>query len=143
MEQHSERTRRLFASLCQAVEWQKDPDTGRDVVSIPDVCGDFWWAQLHSWAENIRDVGCPSCGEFAVRAAEGLHDIVNSHLGKPLQHPESVLTLASAVLDTLEANPQFNNGAVAQHQDEDLCELVPRNMTFEATLIHQDPASLE
>ena len=98
---------------------------------------------MHSWAQNIRDVGCPSCGEFAVKVAEGVHDVVNNHLGKPLQHPESVLALAKAVAHTLESNPTFGNNIASQHHDEDLCELVPASMTFEATLIHQDPASTE
>ena len=132
-----------FAALKQEpVRWEKDPDTGDDVVSIPEVCGGFWWAQLHSWAKNIRDDGCSSCGQFAVEAARAIHDIVNSHLGKPIQHPDSVIFLSRKILDMLDTNPVFGTN-VPFHQDEELCELVPTAMTFEASLFHQDPASSE
>ncbi|MDP2661733.1 MAG: hypothetical protein Q8R28_13480 [Dehalococcoidia bacterium] len=76
--------------------WEQNPETGDQEVSIPDVSGPFWWAQLHAWAENIRDVGCPTCGEFAVKAATALHDVVNNHLGKPIQHPANLREIAAA-----------------------------------------------
>ena len=124
--------------------WSKETGTAEETVSIPEVCGGYWWAELHSWAENIRDHGCASCGEFAVMAAQAIHDVVNSELGKPLQHTEAITNLARAMLRTMETNPQFNNSPRTwQDQDEDLCELVPNDMTFEASLFHQDPASLE
>ena len=69
------------------VPWEVEPETGDRFVSVPEVCGEFWWAQLHSWAENIRDHGCSTCGDVAVPMAMAFHDLVNYKLGKPIQHP--------------------------------------------------------
>lgn len=59
-----------------------DPETGEEYVSIPEVAGPGWWATLHSWAENIRDNGCSHCGEFAVKMAAAMHDLVNWKLAQ-------------------------------------------------------------
>ena len=69
------------------VPWEVEPETGDRFVSVPEVCGEFWWAQLHSWAENIRDHGCSTCGDVAVPMAMAFHDLVNYKLGKPIQYP--------------------------------------------------------
>ncbi len=75
------------------VPWQKD-EQGNDVVSIPDICGPSWWAMIHAWAESIRDAGCASCGGFAVKAVNALHDLVNIHLEKPLHDADNFLEIA-------------------------------------------------
>ena len=71
----------------------------REPYVIPDLCGAYWWAQLHSWAENIRTVGCRPCGEFAVDAAVALHDVVNHHLDKPIQDPANLERIATYFAD--------------------------------------------
>ncbi len=71
---------------------RREPDEG--LVYVPDVCGAFWWAQLHSWAQNIHDWGCPKCGAWAIHAARALHDMVNVHLKKKPHHPRDLVKFA-------------------------------------------------
>lgn len=70
-----------------------------DSISIPDICGPSWWAMIHAWAESIRDAGCASCGEFAVKAVSALHDLVNIHLEKPLHDAPNFLEIADHYLE--------------------------------------------
>ena len=83
--------------------WETDPESGEKFVAIADVCGGFWWAQLHSWAENIRDHGCSDCGNFAVAMAEAMHDLVNVKLGKPLHSPEALALFSKFFQQAVEA----------------------------------------
>ena len=64
----------IAALAAPTVEWEIDAETGERYVPVPNVCGEFGWSQLHSWAENIRDHMCSNCGDFAVKAAHALHD---------------------------------------------------------------------
>ena len=87
-----------FADLAQRpITIERDPETGEDVVSIPEVCGEFWWATLHSWAHNVHDHGCSHCGEFAISAARAMHDTVNVQLGRPVLHPQDLREVAEAM----------------------------------------------
>ena len=65
----------------EVVPWDID-EHGDQGVYVPDVCGPSWWRMLHGWAEAIRDEGCPSCGEFAVKAVNALHDLVQPQAGQ-------------------------------------------------------------
>lgn len=74
----------------------KDGSEGEEVASA---CGAFWWAQLHSWASNLRDHGCQGCGEFAIGMTQAMHDLVNvklAHEGRPktVQHPDDLRQFA-------------------------------------------------
>lgn len=66
-------------------------------VYVPDICGPSWWAVLHGVAQAIRDCGCSSCGEWAVKAMHAIHDTVNWKLGKPVRYPGHLKEVASAM----------------------------------------------
>ena len=66
------------------------PKMQSDHAHVPSVCGNVWWANFHSMAQNINDHGCSECGGFAIQAINGLHDTVNAKLGKPMQTPEDL-----------------------------------------------------
>ena len=91
-----------FADLAQ-IPWEVDEKTGEKFVYPEEVCGPFAWAQLHSWALNIHDHICDSCGDYAIMMAHAMHDLVNHHLGKPIQHPEDLKLVGMAMAKTLEA----------------------------------------
>ena len=130
-------------TMIKHLEWETDPKTGEKFVSVPDVCGSFWWAQLHSWAENVRDSGCASCGAFAVMAATAIHDMVNNHVGKPIQDPQNLMSFAEKMLGTLDSISQHDHGTAGQAQDADVCELVPPGQGFAASMFTPDPAMIE
>ena len=58
--------------------------------------GPHWWSRLHQWAEDFRATVGPECGcgTFAVQATKALHDLINSNLGKPVQHPDNLAAFA-------------------------------------------------
>lgn len=91
----------LFAALLSE---RRAPDGSIDIYK-PEVAGPFAWAQLHSWANNIRDFICPTCGEFAVKAARALHDLVNLKLGKPLKTPDEFAFIAGLFARALNGDP--------------------------------------
>lgn len=61
--------------------------------------GRAYWARLHQQAEEFRQAvkatgtGC-GCGDTAVAAAQAMHDAVSAHLGKKVQHPEVLASMA-------------------------------------------------
>ena len=95
------RPRVIVALAAPQVEWETDAETGRRFVYNPDVCGEFAWAQLHSWAENIRDHICANCGSFAQAAARALHDVVNVNLGRRAMYPEDLRMVAELMYEAV------------------------------------------
>ena len=93
----------MTAHLDQPPEarWQTDEE-GNEYVVVAEICGPFAWKMLHSWADAVHDDICRVCGIFAIFAAEGIHDIVNVKLGKPVQHPFSLIELARAAAEAVE-----------------------------------------
>ncbi len=100
-----------LASDVESVSWETD-ELGEQFVSIPEVCGSVWWANLHSWAENIRDAGCSSCGVFAVDMAVAMHDLVNDKLGKPIRDQANLDRFAD-----LFAHVSSSHAQAAQDED--------------------------
>lgn len=90
---------------------------GEVEVYAPDVCGAFAWAQLHSWANNIREWICPTCGEFAVKMARAMHDLVNLKLGKPLRTPEEFNYIASLFAQAAQGQPLAAAGHARLHAE--------------------------
>lgn len=78
----------------------KDSDTGEEYIDIAETCGGVWWANFHSLAKNIRDYGCSTCGDFAVKMMQACHDLVNIHLAgqgqeKKIHYPDNLREFAS------------------------------------------------
>ena len=95
------RPRVIVSLAAPQVEWETDPETGRRFVYPPDVCGEFAWAQLHSWADNISQHICANCGSFATKAAHALHDVVNAALGKPIMYPDDLRMVAELMYEAV------------------------------------------
>lgn len=89
---------RILAEAPPAVPWQHDHETGDDVVDVAEVGGPFWWAQLHAWAENIKEWGCVHCGVEAVAFAHAIHDLKNVELGKPVMFPNDLVETADRMV---------------------------------------------
>lgn len=86
---------RIASLAAPRLATEPQPD-GTEVIDMARTCGPFWWAAFHGIAKGIRDYGCSSCGTEAVRLVEGMHDVVNAHLGKPIHTPESLAHLSEA-----------------------------------------------
>ena len=125
----------------ETTPWETDPENGEQFISIADVCGGFWWAQLHSWAENIRDHGCSDCGEFAVSMALAMHDLVNVKLLKPPQHPELLAQFGEFF--QIAAEDQGLRGVkVAQPAQPELCETATQDRALAASFFLEPDAAM-
>ena len=112
------------------IPWQRDPETGEELVSVPEVCGPLAWSMLHKWAEAVHDDMCPSCGEFAIGAASALHDVVNIKLGKPVRNPE-VLVNVLGVMNHM-ASQVGIAPAIAAVAQSPIAELAATRAQYEA-----------
>ena len=88
-----------FARLAAppVVPWKTGSDGDR-YVHVPEVCGPLAWDMLHRWAGAVHDSMCPTCGDFAIKAARAVHDTVNVKLGRPVQYPDDL----AEVLETMQ-----------------------------------------
>jgi len=64
------------------------------VCDIPEIVGPYAWGMIHHAFESFP---CTPCAETGGRLARGLHDVVNFHTGKGLQHPVDLEFLREAV----------------------------------------------
>ena len=60
--------------------------------------GPHVWATVH---HLMAAIPCPDCQAEGRILAEGIHDIVNGHLGKPLHAPESLCMVHDQARSTL------------------------------------------
>ena len=65
-----------------------------DFIDIADVVGPFAWGVIHHAMESFP---CAPCAENGGKLGRGVHDVVNFHTGKPLQHPEDLEFLRVSV----------------------------------------------
>jgi len=63
---------------------------GENLQAPRSVWGPHVWAALH---HIVRAIPCPDCRMEGEMLIEGIHDIVNEHIGKPLHSPRSLCML--------------------------------------------------
>ena len=64
------------------------------LCDIPEIVGPYGWGIIHHAFESFP---CPPCAETGGRLGRGVHDVVNFHIGKSLEHPEDLEFLREAV----------------------------------------------
>lgn len=66
------------------------------VCDIPEIVGPYAWGIIHHAFESFP---CPPCAETGGKLARGLHDVINFHTGKGVEHPQDLAFLREAVLE--------------------------------------------
>jgi hypothetical protein len=67
-------------------------------MTEPPASGRAAWRAME---DSCRILMCPSCRESCMRLVNGLHDVVNVRLGKPIQRPGDLRFLGAAVASTV------------------------------------------
>lgn len=80
------------------------------LCDIPEIVGPFAWGIIHHAFESFP---CPPCAETGGKLARGLHDVINFHTGKGIEHPGDLQFLLEAVLDVpVEATPSLDKEVI-------------------------------
>jgi len=77
-------------------------------ATIPERDGHLWWQRLE---QAVASINCPPCQAEGKRLLNGLHDVVNAKLGKPIQRPDDLRYLADL---TVKAAAKAGQATVSQ-----------------------------
>ncbi len=65
-----------------------------DFTDVAWLAGPYGWGIIHHAFETFP---CAPCAEAGGALGKGVHDVVNHHIGKPIQHPRELEYLRQAI----------------------------------------------